>query len=681
MRGLVEFIAIIGLIAVAAVVATVYYLSTTQIYIPPEIAQEIEPVRQFVTNLAREQADRTIRVVEKQGGFLADSLPPDVPVYGGRPVAVWAACDQASTPSLDTIKAEIIKGLNQSIQGRLQPEMEIAGKPVTFYLNQLAIQSAILDDKITFSITLPMKIANISDNRPITFEIPTRFGYIYKFGSDFVAEQTTHRPIEWATIRNLYASTLPTFGIMTKCGEIIFLTPMEVAEGLEDVVSYTLLNTYFWQLPGTSGMPLMLIEKINNNQYVDLSPKLQMPDRFSFQPLDSVIFANVEMPSAEKAGFKIYIPICEAFYDQNYSFDFPFIVTVWDQLLENQFSFAIRALVNQSQPGECIAIQAFTECKKEFDMQIKVQDAFQNPIPNAVVKYAGCTFQTDENGIISDKIPKIDSKLTVSHPDYAPYYEDERWNVMSNKIITLHKIPKIRFNFVELKDTTVLGIHQLESGVTCQTAKPIDTEFIILNITSTERPSLRFVISNVDLEADMNTCLEQAGVKEQCDVCVKLSPEEVYGNPACDACMRPSAQCMKVKNFTDIDFLPGGNYRIDAQIFDLTKMLALSQDTPWYQIPWYITPVKTRSTNVQIPEDDSEINVFVWDMDYIISKTESEFSKEYDDCCGTLDLKCEFGDIFLPGEPITTGCKGEGLQKAMEYLTKEDYFPLEVCLV
>jgi hypothetical protein len=131
----------------------------------------------------------------------------------------------------------------------------------------------------------------------------------------------------------------------------------------------------------------------------------------------------------------------------------------------------------------------------------------------------------------------------------------------------------------------------------------------------------------------------------------------------------------------DIDFLPGGNYRIEAQIFDMSKMLALSPDIPWYQIPWYVTPVKTKSININIPESDSQINIFTTDMSYIINEAQNKFWHGYDDCCGPANLKCALGDIFLPGEPLTTGCKGVGLTKAMDYITKENYFPLEVCLV
>ncbi len=606
-RGQAELIIIIGLFAVLALVAYFTYQSGIFVSsaVPESIKAEQEQVKNSVLNLARTGASRVIEITEAHGGYLNLSLLAgdydfepgfDYTVFMQTKVPYWQKCQNDISPTKALAKRNIESGLEFYLKKNLNDTLAVYGENITYDLENLDVKATILNDKIDFEVDLPTTVQDYEIEQPYAFSIPSKFGDIFDFAKDFASASASKRFLESFTINTIYSSnTLKTSGVLTECGDSIYLSTDDIKNGLYGAIEYTLANILWWQeMPAAgSGFKVYAIEDLNGKKYPHLSPiRFYLPDGFKPSASAPVIVTNNEYI----IDYLIFVlPACIKAYNLKYTVSYPVIIRINDQLTGHGFNFASLVFVDNMTKGECTAagiVPGPSACENlACSANIAVVDGNNNALENVSVFFGGCLIgKTGDNGVVEGSIACGEQIFMMQKPGYELYMQTLSSSSV-NGTYKLHKIPELTIKFADVLITENSSTFSLPDGnitninyrkCTVNTA----TETVFTNLSSTENPGRHYMLTNINSSSVPEGCSNNPA----CESCYA---DPANNNDDCIACSR-----LCTANITDsvtVDYITAGNYDIECEIWDTEN---------------YIVKGGFKS-NYNLPEQDSNLYFYI----------------------------------------------------------------------
>lgn len=307
-KAQMEVFVLVGLIFLAASVVYLAYqaLTFTPDSAPIGISQEEKLLREPISNLFKTGAEEALRIIEFQGGYsnfgsLEDETMEQtttVSFLGGN-VRYWSQCENTYIPDMDTeIIPRFESYIRKFIEERLPVLIEDSYRDVEMNIEDLDLDVRLTDNGMIVTINLPVTIEDYALNPAYVINVPTKFRKLYEFGRDFSIDQAANRHIEYFTVSSMYFSRdLATWGYLTSCGETLIQMQEQTAEGLENAISYTLMNTFFWK---TADQQMEIneyyIPTVNGKKYLEFSPRLNVPDRFEVESFsEPIILINSQL--------------------------------------------------------------------------------------------------------------------------------------------------------------------------------------------------------------------------------------------------------------------------------------------------------------------------------------------------------------------------------------------------
>jgi hypothetical protein len=568
-KGQAEYIVLVGIILVIAVISY-FALSTGSIFpkiLPPGIEQEKKLVEDSVTNVGRQGADLAIQWLEQQGGYLTPDLSESV-IFTQVAVPYWQKCGTAMIPEKTDIRDRLQTSVKNYILNSLLNKSDYFGKNVTFDLQGMYVQANMLDNKIDFSVYMPTTIQGHSIPQPYTFSVPTRFGEIYEFGKRFAQENAQNRFLDHFTINTIYFSgDLETQGVLTQCGQGIYQSGPDIEKGLENVITYTLANTIWWQpMPSADDESKMYaIESVGGMTYDHLDIGFYLPDDFDLQGSFPMHMTNADSSAAAPIIF--IMPVCFAPYNWKYSVDYPVIVRVRDDLTGHHVNFVVLVDVDEMMPGDCspfIGVGSLID--RNCSARIKVIGRDGQPIENVSATFGRYYIgESGEDGIIAGPISCGNANLTLNQDGYG-LHTLERTIQNINSTYTLFKTPTFDMNFRQVdisSEYRIINVGMIQQQIHLYDQCEINptTNQILTDLSSTRGD---FFITNIDPDNSNYDCLNS----QECQTC-----RTTMNSADCNACIT-SCQ-INVKPFTIVDYVPGDVYQIDTEMWDFSLIKAM----------------------------------------------------------------------------------------------------------
>jgi hypothetical protein len=284
--------------------------------------------------------------------------------------------------------------------------------------------------------------------------MPTKLGRIIDFATDFVNENKAQRFYEWFTAGSIKQSeTLPTEGILTECGKVIYVSKEQQKVAYMDIITYTMTNTFWWVplLPAQPGQPkTWAIQYVNNKQYKDLDIKTYLPDGFDMDVAAPIRIVSNGYLINEPFGF--VFRHCLTPYQQLYSLSYPLVFRIKDALSTHFFQFAILVNMNKMEPGNC-AGAAIADVCKDLNCYANITVVHDSdPVAGAVIDYQGCIAgSTDSKGNLIAPIKCGTGKLEI----FAIGYEPFNVTVSATAINNTYSLSKVATTMLYLKKVGV----------------------------------------------------------------------------------------------------------------------------------------------------------------------------------------------------------------------------------
>jgi len=472
-----SFFVILGLLLIMVMVLFYGYMSDREppSPVPQHLGYVQGMVEESVTELSRECSNIVIRILEDYGGYPNGLYELS---YLNRPVNYWQVCQNDVSPNIekegeDNDATEWMEsGIEYCVELGMPELMDGFAQYGVSYGNaaDISVDAKILDDRIDFDVRVPVTLEDEDSGelypvaQPLdTITIPTYFGRIFSFGKDFVAEYSKPallggRFFEVFTILSIYHSrALPTVGVLTKCGETIFIPPVILSMNLMQIANYVLSNTHMWKgmaAMGFSGRSFG-VKTVNGNRYPDLEPQFLIPDDFYIRSWTPVIITNSEPMSTV---FPFIISDCVSTYHQTYSVSYPVIVRVEDTLLEYAFNFGVFTSVENMFPAQCMAEEpafAMPDSADGGDLdcgaEITVTNSDEEPLQGASVLFNGIPVGsgvTDDDGSVSGAVSCGEHTLGIYYynMEYGVHEEQADSDTLSGTYV-LMKNPEVTYHF------------------------------------------------------------------------------------------------------------------------------------------------------------------------------------------------------------------------------------------
>jgi len=601
-----EFLVIIGVMVVVAIVA--YYSFTTSTIFPENVPQSMlqqqKLVKDGIIHISRHGANTALEWIEKQGGYV-ETEPANTVSFTKVSVPYWQKCNSADmAPSLSDIEEGLEDATEHYIRNSLYQKAQYFGKNVSFGVRDLSVDANILDSKIDFKVYLPTVLSGYSIEQPYTFSVPTNFKQIYEFGKNFIQENAQKRMLEHFTISTIYFSDkLATQGVLTECGESIYLSGPEIGEGLEQSIRYSISNIAWWEpmQKASDGSKSYSIESVMGKKYPQLDIGLYLPDSFSIESADSLSITNNDFVAS---AFIWTIPVCFAAYNWKYSVLYPVIVRVKDGLTGDYVNFAVMVDVDEMLPGNCIGPHpgsGDTGIDMDCFAGITVTDSSGSPLKHASANFGGYTIgKSDEYGVIRGPVVCGTEDLGIQMPGYS-FYKERISSDSINGTYTLKRIPDIdiRMSSVMMKDYDGSATEPDNRTVGLQYKKcriMPTTHTIMVNISRGEDS---YLVSNVDPSSISSAdCWQSAS----CTACSADHTDEDNCRQCANAC---SAD---VTRNVSVSYIPSGSYTIKADMWNTQSMMGMGGFR----------------TVFSIPEEDSTVRIYIPEESGLITISESD---------------------------------------------------------
>ncbi|RLI98300.1 MAG: hypothetical protein DRO99_01070 [Candidatus Aenigmatarchaeota archaeon] len=483
-----EFFALVGVALVIVIVA--YFAYTSSIYptnVPQSTEQQQKLVKDNVVNVAREAADTAVEWLEKKGGYITIPDTEEAVLFTKVSVPIWQKCGSASmVPSLNSITSRLQDYMKTYITAGLSGKTEYFSKNTTLDTASMSVNANILKNKIDFEVYLPTKVNGFPIEQPYTFSVPTKFGEIYEFMSNYAQEAANKRYLELFIINSMYFSKiaadghgeLPTTGYLSKCGEVVTRTPDQLSDALEGIVKYTLGNTEWWTDTTTDPTQPKIygIKDLGGKTYEQLHPLFHVTDDFNIPMTNSVHLTN---PSPLFSSRILTSGgLCISTYSMRYSFKFPVVLRVFDELTGHYFNIGTLVDVEDMMPGDCDDHDPYSACVNnpsstggttdctgdEGDLpglmgcpdsscsaSVRVLRPNGYPAKDANVVFGSCIMgKTDSTGRLTGNIGCEKADLSIYYSDDYMY---KRCNITSAQIdgdYTVYVYPRLTARIYEV---------------------------------------------------------------------------------------------------------------------------------------------------------------------------------------------------------------------------------------
>lgn len=684
-----EFVAIAGIIFIAAIVIALTYQAVTAPLpspVPSAIAEEQKTLKASMEILAKNGAEEVIRIAERQGGYMTPQVLRED--FNVRPfaffmkngVAYWQKCGTSYYPSVEQLQESLETGMYEYLLRTLEGNGTVGGKRVELSLKAMTVDARILDQKVDFTIDLPTRIENYTLREKYTVSVPTDFGRIYKFASALSDELAENRAFDIFTISSLWLSkSLPTIGMMNECGEAIVMTPDEVSAGLEAAARHVVTSTALWEpMNADDGIKYYSIETVKGQRFQDLDISFWLADDFEVTTYDPIVIVNSDINIKSEMAV---VPYCIKPYANYYSLTYPIVVNVKDRQLGTDFNFAVLVNVDSMKPGECTLTGRRPECGEQgCTAKVDVVDGWGVPVEGATVSFGGCYYaKTDAFGEGGAQIDCGPENITVTKGGRYFPFSGEVAEEDINGTYVLHNIPDIEINLYTVNLTTRNGFEYCD-------VKKVENESVIILMTS---EALNATADNKDEDFDVGACIEEDAEDNPCrlegiteydeerinqlfeaiisletaDFDVRNSLREaLYDEIEAEMskgrdpteCLRSIDMCVKgnLLDKTVVSYAPGGyeytlktlvtnpqlsvRYPIPGQDFVEVRVdvdLLRSEDHTRYltdrDYMFLDIPLITHEDTIMIPEDNSRINLYIPETSHLLERAAEIYKDRY----------------------------------------------------
>jgi hypothetical protein len=631
MKGQMEIIVVLGIIFVVVIVAFYAIQSGTILPepIPKGVYEEQRDVANTIKNVVRDASSKTLRTMMAHGGYLEDKSVAGISYkdvshtdFMLRGVAYWQQCDKVMYPDIRDVKSWMEVSIEKMVMEGMDDVEMLYGNRAEFDREGINVDVKILGqnqfepDMLDITLTMPTKVRDYSlpgDLYPYNVKVDTQFGRIYAFGKDFADVSAQERFFDVFTITAIYFSQelegthskLPTFGVLTQCGEVLFRSPQQINAYLLETLEYVMASTLWWQrmenlCPGETCLDetkAFAIPDLNGKTYPHLDIVTMVSDNWFFNIFDYVFVTNFEM--LRNDGYTI--PVCTEVYNKAYNFNYPFVVRVRDRYTGYYFNFASMVGVKDRgdsvmEPGDCRdPTETPSECKElTCSAKVRVVNDLDEPLPGAWVVFGDCPLgETDENGYVEGPIQCGLRELFI--------YQDIKYEFLKrsvsatniNNTYVLNMVQDVRIHFREVNITRQGylfdpddDIYTLHSCDACQkkacrfpatgeaiyecSVRLVDREYAFLEF---DNGYMKLPVTNFDMSASDPECRDDP----DCILCEQLT-EELQEDPgnlekaqqAKEACSKCIQGCATTPlESVVVNYLPVGyTYRVDARMHD-----------------------------------------------------------------------------------------------------------------
>jgi hypothetical protein len=622
-KGQMEVVVVLGVLLVV-VVAVFYAMQGGKVLpsnVPEGIYKQQREVATSVKNVIRDATDETLKAMMAHGGYLDRDLPGVTKTYhdvehvdfllGGVPY--WQRCSRVMYPSMEEIKVWMERSIEDIVKEGLSGVEEQYGNLTSFEKERTRVSVDIKGDDpfepdiIEVTVSLPTTVKGHAlpegDLHPYRVSFRTKFGRIYAFGKDFADASSVDRYFDVFSIAAIYFSQelenthvkLPTQGVMTQCGEVVYRSPTQINSFLLEILQYVMTSTLWWQKmePASDETKVFAIEDLNGERYAELDIKTVLADDWVFNLFDFVFETNFEMP--QHGGYTV--PICTASYNHAYNFNYPFILRIRDTYTGYSFNLASEVGVRDRgdeimEPSDCsLPGVKQDECSNlACSGEVEVMSDEGVPLEDAWVVFGDCPIgQTDRNGLVKGKVKCGMHKLFVyQDPSYEFFVRNVTATELSNAYtVMLNPVSRIKIHFREINVTrqgyrTENGQQVLTScdgcsrgcGIEKEVSHQCDIEFINreYSVVEFDNGNIGLPVTNMDASGGAASGCSNT---TECEFCrnnaqgVEAATEELR-NQVLAACRACAAACYTPPvESTFVDYLPSGySYSIEGKMYD-----------------------------------------------------------------------------------------------------------------
>lgn len=461
-KGQLEFVAIAGLILVV-LVAIVFVVSQFVTDEPPStgIEQEAKTIKDSVNNLIKAGLTEVMVKVYNQGGYMSLSGVETVK-YDTVTVPVWQACEKLSIPD---IEKEIALGVSRYISKNLDEEEFFFGKRTAFDFGKIQSEVKILRDRILVELYLPTTVEGYDMPMPYTAEIGSNLREIMDFSEDFVNDARESRFFEMITLTSLFFSNpyspgyAPLIGTEVGCYKNTIIRRDQIVPSVESILNYNAGHFLFNVKPLKSASnPFYTIQTVGGKTY-DLQMRVDYPE--DDWNLDSNLFFSPDpvkiQPkpiSVDLGAISIPIPmVCIDVYGVTYSFRYPLVAAVRDEVLGQWFKFALMVEIDENRPGDC---EGMLEGGKISELcanagcmiNITVIDEDGEGVPEASVVFHECDLgTTDYRGNLMTLVPCGVSEISVSKEGFRGFGNFTSYHDLINRTIRIRRTGNMTIHF------------------------------------------------------------------------------------------------------------------------------------------------------------------------------------------------------------------------------------------
>lgn len=494
MRGQAEIIIVLGIIVIAAVV--VVFTTQREMIFPP--TSEVATLRASLENEIEQniysKTLETIETIGKHGGYI--DPPEELSIsFQGSQVPYWDYAGQNLAPDKDLIELNLANALRGYANSMAIKEYQ--GKTVTMG-DVSSVKVTIAQDSVNVKLWQPVALEGYTLKQPIEFSVSTGLGRAYDLASEIASKNIEGRYLDHFTVASIFMygaldgygnPRVPSFGVLTQCGQILHKNWFEVKDGVEDLLKGSLARTYM-----AGQTPENVLE--NSNFPVHVFPlETSTPVTFRLaEPLDSRSFQFNPNPVRVQAEV---VPLSAICMSPPYLVHYWLLYPVVAEVKEGDFNlrFALQVYVDDNKAGswasagiyldewkEQIETCEFTRCTAD----LSVLD-MNGPVRNADVVFLGCQLgKTGDDGTLQAGIPCGLGLLEIykdeNHEIHKEYVSDDG---LVSKTVYILKKPLLKFNifnieFVNISGTAVVkGISMnADRNITLTAATPTDTVFL-----------------------------------------------------------------------------------------------------------------------------------------------------------------------------------------------------------
>ena len=472
LKGQIEFVAVIAFVILGIV--SIYVMTQpnglNSIIQGNGIKDESGLIKDSVTNLIRAGMMEATDKVYDNGGYTDASSVTNVK-YGGLSIPVWQACSDFMIPDTEN---EIKSYLLDYIGKNIEKNSDFYGKNVTFDLNHLSVKVRMTKGTISADVNLPTTVNGNAIPQPYKASVRSNIDEMINFAKDFINESNSSHIFETAIMSSMILSNpdssswMPVSGIIHKCGKRIIKTRRQFIDSLKQLTRYS-INHIIWHgraMTDTDNI-FFNINTVSGRAYDNIKAEFAYPPSWDSE-LARKFSSKPETLNVVGLPVISFVPACMTNYYVSYSFQYPVIVSVYDDSTGKYFRFAAFTSIKDNKP-DSICTSSITSGHTQYeedcilsancDYNITVTNSAGNPIQGADVVFYKCSLgKTDENGkLVSSgdtKAPCIAAGLEIYKKGYMTYGDFISINSLNGTTIKLTKKQtayKIYFFGVPLK--------------------------------------------------------------------------------------------------------------------------------------------------------------------------------------------------------------------------------------